>query len=448
MNNMRKAKENDQWRGLNAPHKGRDSRIIQVGGHSLDISNKGTFFCGRNGSGKSQALREIKRQLESEAVLLDLHSLCHSTLDILRSRDDIAYMIEELSPAPIPRETKNDIERIVGREYDEILWYALELSPTEEGGPFSAALPALEESLVPYFLVTHKGHQYDSSSMGLGELAVHILYWSLLQVKDFPSLVCILDEPDAYLTPEASTALFSRLLALGRKEEHKWSLVFSSHSNEAIVRANDAQVLYVSKLDADGEFSITRSADSMLTVHNILSPPATRYVVYVEDHAALHLAKALLNSSDRYLARQVELIPVGGSGPLDGIGEKLDLQWQKFIKHAVLYDGDQRTRLEKMSKSKKKLKHIFLPTHSDPDNLFKTIKGLPELLVEKLASTPETVSDALDNVSGFDPHDWTNELGETFGKERFLDTVAQLWVSQNENEARDFTRQFRNAMRS
>ena len=139
----------------------------------LDLASPCQVLGGRNGAGKSQVLRAVRDHIGEAALFIDLHHICEQALMILRSREDFAEMKDEFGSIGPGVERTFDVGNVIGRKYDEIDWYALEVDSDD---PDLAArfLWAGEEDdgdqpLIPDSEATYKGIRYSSRDMGLGE---------------------------------------------------------------------------------------------------------------------------------------------------------------------------------------------------------------------------------------------------------------------------------------
>ena len=176
---MRRAVEVEAWGRLKRARSGDESRQIDLpGGVHVDLANPCVVIGGRNGAGKSRLLRELALSLGDEALLADLHHLCEQALIMLRSRDELNEMLEEFDAVEPNAERLDDLRRVVGRDYDGVDWYSLELEPPDpvvaERFKWSGDQP-----LVPYFRSEFCGITYSAPEMGLGEFSVHFLFWVL-----------------------------------------------------------------------------------------------------------------------------------------------------------------------------------------------------------------------------------------------------------------------------
>lgn len=431
---MRQAKEEATWEALRKSRAGRAAEIVDADGIEIDLSNPCLVIAGRNGTGKSRLLRSLSQHLEEKAVLVDLHALCEKALDVLRSRDDLKEMKNEYERFGPDPERRSDIERIVGRDYADVDWFALELESTDpELENRFRWIGDEEPSLVPYFEASYRGIDYAAQDMGLGEFSVHFLFWIIEQYRDASELTLLLDEPDAYLPPTASTALLARLQSICLKRG--WSLVVSTHSPDVIESASNVSSLAVLSIEADGKFSAVHVSEDSTVADTLLNPPPVRYEVFVEDESAYYLAHALVGKLGRRAAQEISIVWSRGQGYMVMLQSHLPVPPKPAVRHIYLFDGDQRSKVKVSTSVQWPV--IFLPSESDPDLLLK-ISADPHALSCRLGNSVEEITREIQAREGIDPHDWINELAERFGRPRFLAAIAEIWVEQNQELADEF----------
>src|ERR1700722_7564250 len=233
---MREAAERAAWENLAKKYSRRGERKLTLPlGLELDLSRGCTVVAGKNGTGKSRLLAAAAKELGDKGVLIQLHQLCEMIRDVHTERGDIADMEEETAQLTLTPEIIGHVNRIVGREYEEIQWYALDITPRND--PEGRFFWGGDQSLVPHFHAKYKGLSYSTLDMGLGELSVHVLFWILEQYRETAGITLLLDEPDAYLPPIGSERLLARVQDVCRRRG--WDLVVSTHSEEMIRTACD-----------------------------------------------------------------------------------------------------------------------------------------------------------------------------------------------------------------
>lgn len=432
---MREAEENSIWSEVKLTRRKKRAREITSAGLTLDLQQPLTVLGGRSGVGKSRTLRGIKKAIVDSggsALLVDLNRLCQLIHGVLVTRDDLKEMREEydsLGPFDL---RLNDVQRVVGRDYEELGWYSLEFEIADPA--VAAALPWVDgeedPSLVPYFETTYRGIEYSSVDMGQGELAVHLLFWILEISRDKPGLVLLLDEPDAYLPPVAARALVARLLRICK--ERQWSIVLSTHKSEVIEWAIAEDAFFRVRVDEGGASTYTHNRDDEHAGLDLLAQDHVSQVFYVEDESALHLTRALMDSLGPQAKSTTSVIWAKGEGNLRRIRDALPGGAHAPIQYAFIADGDQRKKIPASKKNQWPM--IFLP--DDPDVLF-VAAGNAER--DKLAVLLNTDRQSLDSVlephEGGDAHDWVNGLGAHFGREASLKALAHLWVNGHSDAA-------------
>lgn len=432
---MRKAKEDRIWSEVKQSRTRTPARPIAVGDLEIDLTQPVTVLGGRSGVGKSRTLRAVKEAIvqgDGIALFVDLNRLCQLIHGVLVTRDDLSDMREEydsLGPFDL---RLDDVQRVVGRNYDDLGWYSLEFEIADS--TVAAALPWAEgeddPTLVPYFETTYRDIEYSSVDMGQGELAVHLLFWILEILREKPGLVLLLDEPDAYLPPVAARALVARLLRICK--ERQWSIVMSTHKSEVIEWAIAEDAFVRVSVDDSGASVYAHSQDDEHAGRDLLAQDHVSRVLYVEDESALHLTRALMDSLGPQAKSTTSVIWAKGEGNLRRIRDALPRGARAPIQYALIPDGDQRDSFPDSTEDQWPL--IFLP--DDPDVLFVAAGNAHKDQLAALLNTDrQTLERVLEPHEGADAHDWVNGLAEHFGREGTLKVLAQLWVEHNREHA-------------
>lgn len=422
---MREAKEREAWASLKKSYSNTPANQFAIGGSSVDLAAACTVVSGRNGTGKSRLLRDLHAALGDSALLLDMHHLCEQALIILRSRTDLGEMAEEFEVQGPDEDRLDDIQRIVGRRYSSVEWYALEIEPDD------AAVAAKfrwsgDESLIPYFRAKYGNLDYTSKDMGLGEFSVHFLFWILEQYREAKDLTLLLDEPDAYLPPVGVERLLARILDICLRR--RWRVIISTHSGEMITRAVEEQALTVLRIDEEGNTVALQSTSTADVAAELLPRPTIDRVLFCEDESAWYLTRALLDAHDLRLSRATSVVWGNGHGYLRELHKFLPRPPQSELKFAYVFDGDQRGTVDQLDR---RWPAVFLPSKTDPDTLFQDAASDPTKLAGRLGANPTSLQLTLDSIEADDAHDWVNSLGERYGRPNALRIVATLWVEQN-----------------
>lgn len=431
---MRLAEEARVWKALERSRAGQPPRVLRVGEVSLDLSAPCLVLGGRNGAGKSRVLRGLEETLGGSGFLIDLHHLSEQALILLRSRDDFGEMKDEYEALGPDESSRRDVQRIVGREYESIEWYALEVEPSDQEVARRFRWNG-EQSLVPYFEVSHCGVQYSSRDMGLGEFSVHFLFWILEQLKNVEGLTLLLDEPDAFLPPVGASALLARLQKTCLKRG--WNVVLTTHSTEMIAGSVERSAFILLRVNERGETVATHVRDDPSVSGALLGRPPVSRLLFVEDESASALTAVLLEALDRSLARSSVVLWANGSGDLDSLRRHLPHAPRTGLEFWFLYDGDKRDEVN--PRDGDRWPALFLPTVHDPDELLRSVRIMPAALAERLKVPLGELQAALDAMEGMDRHDWVNGLGEQYGRARVLRCLAEVWVEENGDLVEEFS---------
>lgn len=408
--------------------------VSLASGKDLKLSVPCTVLAGLNGAGKTRALRMINDSTPDTTLLIQLHELCEHARASLRSRIDIQDMEEESGAIELDRKMAETLGRIIGRDYEYVQWFSLEFEPNEDyRGSF---LWPGGQILVPHFRVKHKGVEYSSLDMGLGEFSVHLLFWVFEIYRDTKNLTVLLDEPDAYLPPVTAERLVSRLIQTANSRD--WNLTIATHSESVIELAceNDSFVLLRS---GDNGIEAYGSQDYGVEIASELLPPrGVSAVIFCEDESAAALTRAILQTHKGWLAASTDVVWKDGDGYLRMLAKHLPRYKGMSISFGLVFDGDQRGKVVDAEPATG-WPSLFLPSDASPDALFRSLATDPSSLSSALGAEPHKVGFALDALQGSDDHDWVNGICDRLGTRRFvLDTLADLWVVKNSEEAAEF----------
>lgn len=438
---MRDAEEKKVWKDLKRQRNNGASSVLSLECATIDLSEPCVIVGGRNGVGKTRLLRHIADTAADDCILLDIHSLCAQALTLLRSRDDFSDMAAEFDTVGPTDERRNDVQRVVGREYEVVDWYALEIEPSEHSTAEQFRWGG-EEPLLPYFEVSYRGFEYSSREMGLGELSVHLLFWIVEQYRKVDKLILLLDEPDAFLPAIGASGLLKRLLKVCL--DRGWSLVIATHSSEIIAQALEEEAFVLLTLDTAGGIVSTHCLTDPTVGDTLLARPPVRYVFFVEDESAWMLTQVLLEHHDRRLANCSSVVWGNGSGYMVSLQDHFPRPPTADIKYAYVFDGDKRKEVQESQP--RRWPALFLPTNGDPDDLFKSLAMDVSLLAAKLGVNEGDLSRFIDSREGVDNHDWVNDIGDRYGRQQVLRGFAELWVATNELEVGLFLSDLKRAL--
>lgn len=440
---MRESQEARVWEKLRKARERLDARPFEVGGEtSIDLAHPCTVLGGRNGAGKSRLLRRLEEYLGARAILVDLHHLTEQALILYRSRDDFEAMTDEVDPLTLGEDRLQDVQKIVGRLYDSVEWFSLELEVNDPTVADRFRWGGTESPpLIPFFRATYRGHTYTSAEMGLGEFSVHLLFWILELLRDENDRVLLLDEPDAYLPPVGVRSLLARVLNLCLTRD--WSVVLSTHSEEMIALAVSHQGFTLLEVDHAGETTATHSSDDPIIATTLLARPPIDTIIFAEDESACALAGGLVRAVDPLQFRRTSFVWGGGDGYLKELHKHLPRPPRPEVRFVYVFDGDQRGTVGPTKDGR--WEGVFLPTEQDPDELMQGLADEVERMAEVLHATEGHLRPFLASVEGADCHDWVNKLGEEFGRPLVLRALPALWAELHLDEAESFVADLRSA---
>jgi hypothetical protein len=349
-------------------------------------------------------------------------------------------MEAEVGSLPIPNNMISSLKRVIGRDYESVGWYNLELEPTQ---PTAVEWPWPEDvqSIVPHFRVEHDGVNYRSIEMGLGEFSVHLLFWILWQFRERPGTVLLLDEPDAYLPPRTRMRFLSWILTMAR--EYKWQIVISSHAEQIINAAHDNEALVVLARRSGSVNWYHSSEHPEDLIRDLVSHAPADLILFCEDEVAAAMTRAIIASGAPELSQASAVIWKDGDGYLRSLAKHLPRTAASPVQFALVFDGDQRNKLGEFVEGNG-WPVLCLPTLQSPDTLLRGVKSSPSILAEALGRSEPSVVMALSALEGVDDHDWVDGIADRFGpRTQALDSLAQVWVKSNELSATVFCDQLK-----
>jgi predicted ATPase len=437
MSSIRVARERDYWKKLDGKWRLRDPIVLSDGvTPPLNISSGTSILGGLNGAGKSRVLRSIHANLGQSAVLLRTSEAVEQTLLALRSIEELSQLAEETGSVLLSGDRRSDAERIVGREYQDLDWYSLELEELQEGID-----PVFVDDdgaiFVPHFRATYGNVSYSSLEMGLGEFSTHLLLWILEQRRDVKGLTVILDEPDAFLPPSAALRMIARLQ--GMAIERDWRLIIASHS-EALISEAARRGNFIRLYPSGGEIksiTIGSAVEEPEVLVDLLPPPSPRVVAFCEDELAALFFEELIGRGTTRSASFFDTVWKDGHGYIRSLDGALPAPHDRQrIKFVLVLDGDQRAG----GPLSGGWPCVFLPGESDPADLLFSLRSSPSEISEAFKRSVDDVRRILVSLEGFEAHDWVAGLCERAGNpEESKRQLIRKWIELNGSAAQDFS---------
>lgn len=371
----------------------------------VSISSRFTVVAGLNGAGKTKLLEALAAEFGNSARLIAVHHLVAWLMRELTERHDVSELADEGEELTVDDHVLAAVRQVVRRDYETIRWYALELEDT----PFG---PIVGEAVIPYFTVAYGGSEYSMLEMGSGELAAHVLLWTLWYLRDTPDVVVLLDEPDAFFPPDSRETLLDHVADMSLRQRQ--AVVVATHSRELIEPASqhDGALLFLLR-QPDAVTCYSARADVQdLAREFLFSRPAVALVAFVEDEAAAAFATELLKRIDPLLSRKTALYWVGGWGGLAKLREHLPRPDRppRGLEFVMIADSDQEQLLK--GNSLQKWPVVLLPGDGlEPDRLFEqAANAAPSSLGAALGKSEAAMDGILERLRGAEAHDWTDEF--------------------------------------
>lgn len=423
------------WSKLRAAHASAKPVPFAFGSSTIDLARPCMVIGGRNGAGKTRALRAIADGLGDEGAFLNLHHLIEQAHILYRSREDLDEMAEEAGLDSPPQNRVADLQKIIGRNYDAVEWSALDLGPAEDSVA-EVFKWRNDQPTVPYFRVTYRGRTYSSPDMGLGEFSVHFLLWILEQYADRGDrdgrakiTTLLLDEPDAFLPPRSVRILLACLQDVCLRRG--WRLILSTHSEEMIGTSLDHEAFLLLRVDDNGETEILDGAATPALASELLARSHLEQVVFVEDEVAASLLEVAIARIDPGYMNQVEIVWGNGHGYMRELIKSLPHPAKPRVRFAFVFDGDQR---DEPMDTGTGWPVAFLPTGGEPDELLRSVSAKLPALAAVFGTNATQISIFLDSLEGENSHDWVIKLGDRYERRRVLPTLSGLWAEAHLDE--------------
>lgn len=486
---MRAAASNDAWRRLYrrrdfpiAEFTFRYTEVETLGSGQLRIKGPLALICGENGAGKTNLLRLIGRGLcegtilsedalqtltphlrtglvsdfaatlqyedgakvetgdqtalwatlratsETAGILIiETASIVPLLIDLIRDDVNFGDVLEGLAPKSLSREDLDEVNYLVGRDYESI-----EIFEVADYGNVER---------FPYFRVTAHGVTYGSEYMGMGELATLYLYWAVVDAP--PCSVLLIEEPESFVAPRSQRCFVDWLATVVL--EKRLFAVLSSHAGPIAERFPLPGVLLCTR--TRGGVVVQPNPPAHILVERLGILSHRRCIVLVEDDAAEALADSLMLELDPRLRTECEIVPAGSCGAIDKALEALPyFNSDKFLL-VGLYDGDQRNR----ERNQVSWPRIYLPGSEGPEQFLKDLVGHADRdeVVHRLGFSRDQFEAASEGAAGRDVHDWLRELCHSLRvhADFLYRRLVPLWIASHDEQARAFAGELSRAVR-
>lgn len=466
---MRAAQVDDAWRRVQQDRGFAIDRIVARDKPPFEDFDRDDFprgvlvLCGLNGAGKSTLARlaarslglpvaptearpalasehgfqmellldatsyELPRELNPardagmDATYLDAAVLC-ARLDSVMSQEHFADLMSGVDPASLSDGELADARYIVGRSYESIEIFEIEDTTPE---------PVFDDAVLPYFRVLSEGVAYESSAMGLGELAALSLLWSLKRVD--ANTVLILEEPETYLASASTVALMNVLVRTAA--EKRIHLIVTTHSMAALRHVPLESIRILRSPGSGRGTRELRQAESREQLEELLGAPAGAgsRVAFVEDRAARCVLVEILAAFGGVWGAGVEVVAVGGEARVFDLCSTIPSLEGVAVVGVV--DGDMSDRLQDDTRG---WPVTALPGDRGPDEMAReAAEADPKELARRLNRSASAVADALEAVRPADAHDWVGAVGENLGIgfDDVIRAAAWMWLKNASPES-------------
>lgn len=319
---MRKAKIDHAWNKCRTTRDRLSIDEILISGAAdskkLAISSRVTAFVGANGAGKTSLLRSLQQLLsrprcdgasprvdavsgrwngkafrvpESEATercapetqLIDASAEAHKLLEFFDAQQGLDELLQAHGSKRCNESETARFQYLCGKKYDYI-------DVTEvEGPPLDSE--SLETSIAPFFGIGASNGQYDTRSMGFGELCAFYVVWALGRASK--GSIVLLDEPDSHLSPKARRSL-PHVIAQIAAERELW-IAFTTHSIEPLEPLRESEFYLVESSYSPPSYSVTPAGARRRALRALGITPIKRLLLVVEDVDAEVVAAMILN---------------------------------------------------------------------------------------------------------------------------------------------------------
>jgi hypothetical protein len=334
---------------------------------------------------------------ETDVALLDAAGLT-ARLERLSADPNFEDLLEGVEASEYGEEQRNTAKYVLGRDYE-----ALKVYEVEE--------PGADDQVLPVFEAVSGGIEYDSRTMGLGELAALALLWQLNRLD--PETVVLVEEPETYLSSRSTVALLDVLAE--RVNARRLYAVVTTHSAEIVARAPLETVRLL--ITDQGAVRLHRPLSRAELEHMLNAYVGQARLIVVEDRTAARFVSELLSQFAGLWAQSIRVLPATG---VDAVWKVCkNLPETDALRLVGALDGDQADPHGEASI----WPVVLLPGGTNPDAALRAaaVHHRTEFAGE-LRRGDDVLAQALTVTEQRDDHDWFPELGRTLG----LETAAVI----------------------
>ncbi|MGO4439999.1 ATP-dependent nuclease [Rhizobium sp. RAF56] len=431
------------------------SDVPSLGTLEIPFNAPLTVLCGANGVGKSTVLAALRIALclDRDTYGSNVRKLAGGSASAHLVADKRSYELSVEFGGSSARRTVGDDQLVTfvntGAIVHQIQSVFCEFENAEEllngagskelsGGDVAAINYLLQRNyrrislseveigtVAPFFEVSFEDDNYDSRTMGSGELAALYLWWIIQRVEK--NSIVLIEEPESFLSPAAQETMGNFIVASA--VEKGLCIVATSHSAPIIAPLPKPCVKFLYR-GANG-LRVT-SEPTPLSLSKIGITTAPRSIVFVEDHAAKTFTKLLLERKDPLLAATVLLQVRQGEAEITRVLESVGVL-EGPIKLLGMYDGDMKGKVDK----KNETISMFLPGAEAIETAFmRLVQNSPRDLALAQGVGEEKIEELLAGLQGANHHDWYEEISRGLGltKEQLFANLFVIWMRNADNE--------------
>lgn len=413
-----------------------------------------TFISGANGAGKSTLLQALWAVLSPEGVAgsqFMQRRLTAGSASALMKVENVEHTCAARFSSAVEGDASHGLDVVhldTSQEVEVVLSMLAELQADEgitsgigeyklnddELGEIgfitrrtyrSVALFEIEEfdRVIPFFEVSYGEDRYDSRSMGAGELAAFLLWWTLFRIKD--NSFILLEEPETFLSQASQEAIGSHILSVVTQK--KLCAVVVTHSGPMIAPMPDEALLFLIRTREGVSFD--NSAPPSLLTQLGIDPPVSA-IVLVEDLAGAEFCRWILEKYDPRLARRIDVCVRNGDGNI--VASLAQMADTRRIKLVGLFDGDVRTTTAEAAR----VRSTFLPGDMPIEQTFRALVTENAEAFGAIVGRDD-IPRLLATLEGKEAHDWYHDLSAELGLSRtqLFPPMFRLWHNQDGSDA-------------
>lgn len=282
------------------------------------------------------------------------------------------------------------------------------------------------DQLVPYFSVADARAEYDSFSMGMGELAALMTLWRLLTAET--GSIVLLEEPETFLSSRSSISIMD-VLARQIDKKNLYGVV-TTHSPELMSRVPLANTVILHPT-IEGPTVMSTPTSRAQVLHLLGASAGQVRCVFTEDRMARRLTRELLARASGVWGRSVVIIEAGDESTVRLLCRRIPIT-EDFRVVGVL-DGDQ-----EVDAQADQWPLVSLPGPDNPDQMLRAA-ALGDLTRFSAAMSRDTtaLAIALQACEGSDEHDWFPDMGAALALDEVsvLQAAIDCWLQTDTGSA-------------